>query len=549
MKKRHSSIDGFIPRRTNNRSGDLHSNSLGDASLAVPANKESRTDIDSKPTQILGQPRDNYRLGRVDIDESLQSIDDINEPTKKLSRRQRRRLEKQGIKRPKSLAHRIIKWLIILIILGAISVGGYTAYKLFGASNNIFQGSILDILNNQPLKQDANGRSNFLIIGTSEDDPGHDGADLTDSIMVVSINQTTKNAVIFSIPRDLEVEYGMACIPGYSGKINAFYECVNDGTGGSADEQERLLKTRELVGNVLGMDIQYAVHVNYTVLKDVVNAIGGSITIDIQSDDPRGYLDSQLDYQCGDTYAQRIKNCPPSGHYVDYPNGPATLNAQAALNLARARGDSEPTYGFANANFEREKNQRKILIAIRDKALSNGTLTNLSAVSKLIDALGNNLRTNIQTSEFRTLISLTSTIKNSNIQSLDLLGDGIFNGEGNPVAGTYDFTQLREYLAKNLSSNPVTREAAPVMIANGTDQSGLGQTEADKLTAQGFNVASVNNADTNYDKTEVYQIGTGNTATAAKLASMYNTTVLKTAPPFLVGDGIDFLVIVGANAE
>jgi len=544
MKKRNSSIDGFILKRSSKQLGDLRTDDKKDTTIGVFSSKPLITTGDDKISN-LGQPRPGYGMNRFDVEESLSSIDSINEPTKKLSRRQRRRLEKQSFKRPRSLIRRIIKWLIILIILAAISFGGYMAYKFISASVSVFHGNILSVFNSQPLKQDSNGRSNFLILGTSEDDPGHDGADLTDSIMVVSVDQKNNNVFMFSVPRDLKVEYGRACIEGYRGLINSFFSCVSEGTT-DADEQERLSTMQNLVGGIYGIDIQYGVHVNYTVLKDVVNAVGGSITVKIESDNPLGQMDSQLDWTCGDTYAKRVKNCPPNGHYVDYPNGKVVLDAQAALNLARARGDVEPTYGFANSALDRDKNQLKILVAIRDKALSNGILTNLGSITKLMDALGNNLRTNIQMSELQTLLKIASSVDSDNIHSLDMLTDQIINGTGNPVAGDFEYSQIQEYIAKNLSSNPVVHEAAPVVVWNGTDQMGLGQIEADKLTSAGFNVMPVENAPENtYTTTEIYQIGTGNNATASKLSDLFGVTIKKTMPPKPVNGNVRFVIIIG----
>lgn len=545
MKKLNSSIDGFILKRSSKQLGDLSTDDKKDTTIGAFSSKPLITAGDDKISN-LGQPRPGYGMNRFDVEESLSSIDSTNEPTKKLSRRQRRRLEKQSFKRPRSLIRRIIKWLIVLIILAAISFGGYTAYKFISASVSVFHGNILSVFNSQPLKKDSNGRSNFLILGTSEDDPGHEGADLTDSIMVVSVDQKNKNIFMFSVPRDLKVEYGRVCIEGHRGLINSFFSCVSEGTT-DADEQERLSTMQNLVGGIYGIDIQYGVHVNYTVLKDVVNAIGGSITVKIESDNPLGQMDSQLDWTCGDTYAKRVKNCPPNGHYVDYPNGEAVLDAQAALNLARARGDSAPTYGFANSALDRDKNQLKILVAIRDKALSNGILTNLGSITKLMDALGNNLRTNIQMNELQTLLKIASSVDSNNIHSLDMLTDQILNSSGNPVTGDFEYSQIQEYIAKNLSSNLVMREAAPVVVLNGTDQIGLGQIEADKLIEAGFNITLVDNAPANtYTATEIYQIGTDNNATASELSKLFGVTIKKTMPPTTVNGNVRFVIIIGA---
>jgi len=546
MKKQHSTIDGFIPRRPNGRInglGDIKKNKI---QPDEPLDRSIDTRV-KKRAKIIGQPIKGLSLDRSDLSDSLNSIETIK-PAKKLSRRQRRRMLKEA-KRPRSLARRIIKWVLIIILLAALSVGGYYIYKVINVGDSVFNGNILEIFNTQPLKQDSNGRSNFLLLGTSEDDPGHEGATLTDSILVVSVDQTNKNMYMFSVPRDMLVEYGEACNSGYSGKINEYFNCVNDGTT-KEDEQDRLTKTQAFIGNIFGIDIQYGVHVNYTVMRDVVNALGGSITVTIESSDSRGQMDGNFDWKCGTNYWTRIKNCPPNGHYIDYANGEVTLDAEHALYLAQARGDTDVSYGFPLSNFDREKNQRKILVAIRDKALSAGALTNLGTVTKLIDALGNNLRTNIQTNEIRTIMQVASEVKSSDIFSLDLFGDGVMSGDGNPTEGNFQYDKLQTYLLKKLSNNPVVSESAPIVVLNGTSQAGFGQTKADALIAAGYNVTLIDNApDGTYSGVEIYQIGTDSSGTAKALSKLYDVTIQTTDPPIYVSDDVRFVIIFGDTAS
>ena len=65
-----------------------------------------------------------------------------------------------------------------------------------------------------------------MVFGTSEDDEGHSGATLADSIMVISINQDTYDANMLSIPRDLWVKFNSDCSLGSEQKLNAAYECA-----------------------------------------------------------------------------------------------------------------------------------------------------------------------------------------------------------------------------------------------------------------------------------------------------------------------------------
>ena len=545
MKEQHHSIDGFIPRLSGNNLGAMRSKQARSVINGESKSKNLQS-TGSNPIKRLDKRQSNQSgIVRSDIDDSLRDIDNVKQPAKNLSRRQRRRIKKMS-KKHRSKFRRFIKWIIILLILVILGVGGYAAYRFINAGGNIFKGGLLDILQNEPLKADSNGRSNFLILGTSEDDPGHDGADLTDSMLVLSIDQKNKNIYMFSVPRDLYVDYGESCYAGNEGKINAYFSCVDDGTTPEA-EQNRLAGTQKLVGDIFGLDIQYGIHVNHSVIKEAVDAVGG-IDVDVQgSEGAPGVYDRNFDWRCNYT-------C----YLVKYDNGVQHLDGEHALYLSMARGDIEPTYGLSNSNFDREVNQQKILIALRDKALTTGTLTNLGTVTKLIDSFGNNLRTNIQTKEIRTLMQVASEIKQKDIHTLSLFGEddsvvttGSYGGASvvMPTAGIFDYTAIQAFINKNLTSDPVTREAAPIVVLNATGQSGYGQTKADELIKKGYNVTLVDNAPEGvYDKVAIYQIGTDNTATATKLTDAYGVVIKTTEPPVPVDSSVRFIIIYGAVA-
>jgi len=543
MKKNsHNSVDGFIPRRAGAQLGSLHENEK-----EAPIDRSLHTG-DKTSREIVGVARENKILGRSDIDESLREIDDpeLGDGSRK-SRRAQKRADKKANRKPKNKTLRIVKWVLLGLLLIALIIGGYLAFKAINASDSVFKGNIFDLAKHDPLKQDANGRSNFLIVGTSEDDPGHEGANLTDSIMIVSINQEKKDAYTFSIPRDLRVQYGQACPEGYSGKINSYFSCVDDGEDDAA-EQNRLSTMQAFVGEIIGMDVQYGVHVNYTVMRDVVNAIGGNITVNIESRDPRGQMDSNFDWKCGANFAKRKQVCPPSGHFIDYPNGPAVLDAEHALYLAQARGDIAPTYGFEQSNFDRERNQQKILVAIREKALSAGTLSNIGSVTGLVDALGSNLRTNIETKEIQTLMSLAKDIPTEKIVSIDLNkeGEAVFTGAAQPVAGDFMFADLRAYINKIITAEPYMKEEPHVIVLNGSGVAGVAGTEATKLEAKGFIIDDMDNApEGTYPKYTIYQIGTDKPLTAAKLKSIYGVEIKTTTPPVSVVGETNFVIIIG----
>jgi polyisoprenyl-teichoic acid--peptidoglycan teichoic acid transferase len=262
---------------------------------------------------------------------------------------------------------------------------------------------------------------NVLLVGYSIDDPGHPGANLTDSIILLSLSTASKTGYMLSIPRDLYVK-----IPGFGyGKIN---EAYLDG-GVSLLEQ--------VITSDFQTPINYYALINYASVRDSVNALGG-ISVNIQSQDPAGLYDPNIS--------------PADGGPLKLANGPQQLDGQTALNLTRARGDAYGSYGFAQADFDRTQHQRQVLTAIKNK-LSWKLVLNPRKNSQILDAFANNVKTDVGISAIRPLFGLFNSIPSSALASLSLRD---FNGRNYltgyttvygqdaliPAAGLSDYSQI-----------------------------------------------------------------------------------------------------------
>ena len=486
---------------------------------------------------------------RDSISSSLEAIDQ-NTPKTPHQKRKKSRKKK-----------RIIKISSIIIGIIVLIVGGFLVYKALGMMGNVLDGNPFDIFQQQALKEDAYGRSNILIVGTTDDDPTRktegDGI-LTDSMMILSVNQTTKDAYMFSIPRDLWVQYNTACSAGYEGKINVMFGCIADGDTEEA-ETARLDGIREFVGDIFDIDLQYAVHVRSNVVSDAVNAVGG-VTVKVESRDPRGVLDASIDWMCtqgNPTAEEKQKRCP-TGHYIDFPIGDNEMDGDKAMWFSRARGVGYgETYGLEQSNFDREQNQQRVIIALKDKALSTGTLTDFSKITKLMDAMGENLRSNVETKEVRTIMSLASEITNDNIKRLSfveednmLMTTGSVGGQSvvQPSAGLYDYSDIRAFLRKEIYATDVSKENASVIVLNSGTTSGLAQETADELEELGMNIIATDNVPEDYTEgANIYRLVAEDqkTATAKKLKELYKKEIKQGNPPFTIEAEADFVVIIG----
>lgn len=312
-------------------------------------------------------------------------------------------------------AKRIVKWTAIILAALIIVTGGWLGWKLYrNVSKVTGDNNPLHLFSSVPLKN-TDGRVNILLAGYSNDDPGHDGATLTDSIMVASINQTDNTAQIISIPRDLWVK-----IPNHgSEKINAAYYFASTANGQEESTSDGMAALQTVTEEILGIDIHYYALINYTAFKDAVNAVGG-ITVDLTSEDnPYGLYDPYTN--------------------LKLPNSVVNLDGQTALNLARSRGDGPGAYGFPRSDFNRTEHQRKMLIALQQKATTSGVLANPLKIAELADAAGSNVKSSLKTNELQSLAQQLKKIESTKISSVGL----------NDVNGK---NLLKSYAAPNGSS-------------------------------------------------------------------------------------------------
>lgn len=299
---------------------------------------------------------------------------------------------------------KIVKRMLITLLVLLLIACGWVGWKFLRNELKLFGwNGLTSLFTTTKLKGEDTGHVNILLAGNSADDPGHGGANLTDSIMIVSINTRDHTAFMLSVPRDLYVN-----IPNFGyAKINEAYpdgESEHFSASGYPSGGMGLLE--QVISENFGITLNYYALINYSALRDAVNAVGG-VTVNIQSTDPRGLYDPSLD----------LATRQP---LVKLSNGMHTLNGQQALDLARARGDSYYSYGFPRSDFNRTQNQRMLLLALKDKATSAGTLANPIRVGQLFDSLGNNVKTDMQLGEVRRAASIMKGVSSSSIKSYGL---------------------------------------------------------------------------------------------------------------------------------
>lgn len=434
-------------------------------------------------------------------------------------------------------SHKGIVILLVILVILAAGVGGFLVWgdkiisKMTGGNSGIFD-FIGAISSNVKLKTDDKGRTNILIFGTSgydmEGDTGggvHDGAQLTDSIMVVSIDQESGDTVMVSLPRDLYV--GNTCTS--TGKVNEVYFCANMYGKDEAGGAEAL---KAVMKEIFGMDIQYRVHVDWAALVRIVDALGG-ITV-------------TLDEDIEDTWTNTFVKA----------GQPVTLNGEQALGLARAR------HGTEMGDFTRGNSQQKILGAIQRKLVENGI--DLGTALGLVDVLGDNVRMDFNIEELKTLFYLAKDISLDEMRQIPLvdykndiyyLSTAMMNNISYvvPSAGVRNYKDIQKYVQQEIMSDPATREKAVIVVLNGSGIVGSASAEKEQLEKLGFaNVKADDAPDGEYnEKYLVYDITDTKTATLEKLAEKYGVTAYTAAelPAEIDTTGVDIVIILGNTKE
>lgn len=435
------------------------------------------------------------------------------------------------------------KRIALILVLLALVTGGWVGGKFLYNTHKVFGGNIFSVLSTTKLHGEDVGRVNILFAGNSADDVGHDGANLTDSIMIMSIDTVNHKVFLLSVPRDLWVN-----VPGYGHqKINAAYvDGQNNGFTQSGLPAGGMGQLQQVIQQSLGITINYYALVNYTAFKDAVDAVGG-IDVTIASSDKRGLYDPSIDWTT-------------HGPLVKLTNGLHHLTGQQALDLSRARGDAYGSYGFDNYDYDRTQNQRLMLVALKSKAVSAGVIANPAKLSSLSDAIGNNVKTSFTLSEVHRLYDLVKNVNGSDIQSLTL---SLNNANGTnllanylasdgeealiPAAGIDNFTNIQAFITQHSSTNPVVQEGATIVLLNATNTSGIASTARTMLTAKNLTIAAISDAKTTQATTTIIDASAGKMpATKAQLQLLYGNNFSATNPYSGIYTA-DFIVLLGAD--
>ena len=178
----------------------------------------------------------------------------------------------------------------------------------------------------------------------------------SDVNLIVTVNPKTKQILMTSIPRDCEIELDR------NGKMD---KLTHTGIYGTSE-------TINTIENFLDMQINYYARTNFSGITNIIDALGG---ITVESD----YSFETL-----------------HGNY-QIKKGKNEMDGDMALCFVRER------YALPNGDFDRGKNQQKVLKAMMDKAMSPKIITNFN---NILSAIEGSFETDMSSNEIKSLINM-----------------------------------------------------------------------------------------------------------------------------------------------
>ncbi len=267
-------------------------------------------------------------------------------------------------------------FLTAFLIFTIASVGIVTFVLKSNNGENSFASNL------QGLNKDDNSKKEitFLLLGVDSKDVDKAKGQRTDTMMLCRYDDTTGKISILSIPRDT-----MASLRGRKNKEKINHAHAYGGPDLSV----------KAVRDLLGIDLDYYVRVDYKIVEEVVDLIGG-VEVDVPMD--MKYSDPTAD--------------PPLN--INLKKGKQTLDGKKSLEFLRFRK------GYANQDLGRIEAQHQFMSSAIKKSLNP---INIIKLPKFINSYFKNVDTNIPLELVAKFALKAKNIDTENIQMATLPGE------------------------------------------------------------------------------------------------------------------------------
>lgn len=228
-------------------------------------------------------------------------------------------------------------------------------------------------VNSEKTLHSTNGTTNLVFMGKGS--INHKAADLTDSMMFISLIHSTHKITIIPIPRDTWVNTMKA-------KINTAYYYGNERRmGGGLD------LAKSAISEITGQPVHYAIALDFAGFIELINIVGG-IEVNVNN--------SFDDYKYPIPGLENVEPEEDRYEHLHFEAGPQHMDGGTALKFARSRHAE----GDEGTDFARSARQQKIISAFKDKIISTETLFNFQTIQQMFESIYSSIDTDIKSEEY-----------------------------------------------------------------------------------------------------------------------------------------------------
>lgn len=245
---------------------------------------------------------------------------------------------------------RIFLITLALLVFGVFGLFVYNLTEVFSFGSALIAAKNFILAPKEKLRSE-DGRTNVLVMGIGG--KGHEGSDLTDTILFVSVSLDKPSVRIISIPRDL-------WIPELRAKVNSAYYWGNQKNLGGGITMAKLS-----VSEVLGKKVHYGVVVDFSAFKRVIDELGGiEVNVETGFTDPMYPIAGRENDECG---GDPLYKCRYES--ITFDKGLQKMDGETALKFVRSRHAE----GDEGTDIAREARQQKVIEGMKNKLLTPQT--------------------------------------------------------------------------------------------------------------------------------------------------------------------------------
>jgi len=343
-------------------------------------------------------------------------------------------------KRQPSAGKMFMKVVAALVLLVTIIGSGYAGAVFIKTQETLAKTQIKIPGSKVSSKYDDVPSASFLILGTDETKKSKERHEPARSdVMIVGIlNKKTEQLVLTSIPRDslVNIDYSKYDIP--YGKTAVEQDKITHalyfGSMDKSNSYNGIKLARETTENLLGIQIDHVIKVNFQGFVQLIDALDG-VNIDVR-------------------YAFKEQDSKRKAGTITVDKGKQHLTGEQALAYVRNRHD-DPL-----GDIGRGQKQMQVIQAVAKEAAS---FRSLSAYRDILDAVGDNVETNLGPNDYTRLADFTAALRDTT--EYQLAGEGYIG-----ISGKWEYhldpNQL-EQVKSNLAKAMQGQEVKP--IADETD--------------------------------------------------------------------------------